>query len=173
MATGLGIQELKICLVDIALTHPQIGVKNIKVSDTLLALQTHLQKLVQQNRVTDTESELNTHYLNWAEFESLCLSFHILKFSVGLLLLLLVLFLSITVEKFFLLFQIDPYRKSACICISTARHGRDCMARCSYCQRNSMLLAIGPPLCVLGQLKSHSARPTMCISRTLFESIVF
>lgn len=74
MSTGFGVNDLKSCLVELALKDPQIGVLNVKVPVPLLAMQRHMQYLVQQNSKKD---EKTIHYMIWADFEAVCTSKHI------------------------------------------------------------------------------------------------
>lgn len=79
MATGLGLNDLKSCLVDVALTHPRIGIHKVKATTPLVALQHHVQYLVTSfNRVHDNP----IHYMEWEEFVNLCVSKHILLFTI-------------------------------------------------------------------------------------------
>lgn len=70
MASGLGLDDLQKALIDIAKTHPQIGVTKVKVPSTIVALQQHMLFLVQKNE---------KHFMEWVEFEALCISKHIHK----------------------------------------------------------------------------------------------
>lgn len=76
MSSGFGLQELKSSLVDIALSHPQIGIFSAKVPTAIVALQQHMQFLVQQNRMENSNTA--KYYMEWSEFETLCLSKNIL-----------------------------------------------------------------------------------------------
>lgn len=80
LASGWGLIELKRSLVEVALTHPQIGVMKAKVPGPIIAMQQYLEQVVKQNRATiekDATVDIK-YYMGWTEFENLCSSKHIL-----------------------------------------------------------------------------------------------
>lgn len=83
MATGVGLTELKSCLVDLALSHPQIGISTVSVSRPIVAIQERVQLLVHQNRWLEREQNSSAkYYMEWSEFEVLCTTKDILTWSL-------------------------------------------------------------------------------------------
>lgn len=79
MESGLGLKELKSCLIDIALTHPTISVSKVKVPAPLMTMQQHMINYIHRNHVAERDRKLkHKYFLEWPEYESLCISNSIL-----------------------------------------------------------------------------------------------
>lgn len=76
MKTGMGLKELKSCLVDIALTHPTISISKVKVPAQLIAMQQIMQNFVHHNRIQEHNAKtgLKKNYMAWTEFVDFCIS---------------------------------------------------------------------------------------------------